>query len=89
MQAIKRHGLIITFKFVHIPHNITTISLLCYLLEVWSIITNKVGHYQKKVGCGCALNLNTKATILEGVQNKFSCDIIWLSQENNSKLKSA
>jgi hypothetical protein len=63
MQAIKRHGLIIIFKFVHIPHNKTTLSLLCYLLEVLSIITNKVGYYQKKkVGCGCALNLNTKAT---------------------------
>jgi len=46
-----------------------------------------LGITKKKVGCGCALNLNTKTTILEGVQNRFSCDILWASQENNSKNK--
>jgi len=61
MQAIKRHGFIIIFKFVHIPHNITTLSLL----PTWSLEHNhKQGWVlpKKKVGCGCALNLNTKAT---------------------------
>jgi hypothetical protein len=47
-----------------------------------------LGITKKKVGCGCALNHNTKATnFRRSSKQVFLVITLWVSQENDSKNK--